>query len=297
MSTHAPELFEDHRRHLFGIAYRMLGTVADAEDLVQETFLRWQREDQDAVQSPRAWLTTVVTRLCINHLKSARVQREEYVGAWLPEPIVSADPATPRDTLEQAESLSLAFLVLLEHLSPVERAVYLLREVFEYPFAEIASIIEKTEANCRQLLTRARQHLAARQPRFPSSPAEQQRLAEAFLQAANQGDVTSLMTILTEDVTLITDGGASAKTARRPVTGFDAVSRLLAHGAPREKAAFTATRLAVVNGQPGLVAYRGTTPRAAIAFQWDSGRIRAIYLVGNPEKLRRVPPPPPATLP
>ncbi len=289
MPAPAPELFEEHRTHLFAVAYRMLGSVADAEDMVQETFLRWQREDRVAILSPRAWLTTVVTRLCLNYLKSARVQREEYIGPWLPEPLVAEDTPTPSQHAEHAESLSIAFLVLLETLSPVERAIYLLREVFDYAFAEIAAIVDKTEANCRQLLVRARQHLAERRPRFPASPAEQRRLAEAFLLAANQGDLAGLTAILSEDVTLLSDGGAATKTTRRPIQGLDAVSRLLLHGAPREQAAFTSTRLVTVNAAPGLLASRGDIPRAIIAFDFDAARIRAIYLIANPTKLQRLP--------
>src|SRR5882757_8933059 len=193
--------FTEHKPRIFGVAYRMLGSVADAEDMVQETFLRWQKSDRTGIKSAEAWLTTVVTRLCINHLKSARVQREEYVGSWLPEPIVAESAADPRENAEQAESLSIAFLVILETLSPTERAVYLLREVFGYEFAEVARIVRKSEPNCRQLLGRARSHIAERRPRFKASADQQRRLVEAFLQATNQGDMEGLMAVLSEDVT------------------------------------------------------------------------------------------------
>jgi len=175
--------FTEHKPRIFGVAYRMLGSVADAEDMVQETFLRWQKSDRTGIKSSEAWLTTVVTRLCINHLKLARVQREEYIGPWLPEPIVAEDAIDPRENAEQAESLSMAFLVILETLSPTERAVYLLREIFAYEFAEIARIVEKSETNCRQLLSRARQRVAERRPRFKTSADQQKRVVEAFLKA------------------------------------------------------------------------------------------------------------------
>jgi len=289
MTKQALNIFEEHRQLLFGIAYRMLGSVADAEDMVQETFLRWQKGDRTEIKSAKAWLTTVVTRLCINHLKLARVQREEYVGPWLPEPIVAEEAADPLENAEQAESLSMAFLVILETLSPTERAVYLLREVFDYGFGEIASIVKKSEANCRQLLSRARQRVSERRPRFNSSADQQKRLVEAFLRATNYGDVAGLMAILSEDVAFVSDGGAGIQALRRPIVGSDPVSRLLLHGAPRERAAFTAVRLVSVNGRPGFLAYRGATPRAAVAFDTDGELIRAIYLIANPEKLRRLP--------
>src|SRR5882757_218433 len=167
--------FTEHKPRIFGVAYRMLGSVADAEDMVQETFLRWQKSDRTGIKSAEAWLTTVVTRLCINHLKLARVQREEYVGSWLPEPIVAEGAIDPRENAQQAESLSVAFLVILETLSPTERAVYLLRDIFGYEFGEVARMVEKSEANCRQLLSRARQRVTERRPRFTPSAEQQQR--------------------------------------------------------------------------------------------------------------------------
>ena len=289
MTADALALFTEQKPRLFGIAYRMLGSVADAEDMVQETFLRWRKVDHTTIKSPEAWLTTAATRLCLNHLRLARVRREEYVGPWLPEPIVTAAADDPRENAEQADSLSMAFLVILETLSPTERAVYLLREVFGYEFAEIAGIVEKAEANCRQLLSRARQRIAERRPRFKSSAGQERRLVEAFLRATNAGDVAGLMAVLAEDVVFVADGGTQPGAIPRPIIGAEAVTRLLVHGARREQAAFTATRLASVNGRPGFVAYRGAVPRAAVAFETDGERIRTIYLVGNPDKLRRLP--------
>jgi RNA polymerase sigma-70 factor, ECF subfamily len=289
MANQGAELFEKHRGLLFGIAYRMLGSVTDAEDMVQETFLRWQKNSPTEIKSAEAWLVTVVTRLSINHLKLARVRREEYVGSWLPEPVIPEDTPNPRENVQQAESLSIAFLVILETLSPTERAVYLLKEVFGYKFGEVARMVQKSEPNCRQLLRRARRRIDERCPRFKSSPDRHKRLAEAFLEATNRGDMKGLLAVLSEDVTLITDGGAAARAPRRPIVGADAVSRLLLQGAPREAAASTVTRLASVNGWPGFLAYRGQTPRAAVAFDIDGDRIRTIYLMANPEKLARLP--------
>ncbi len=288
MATQGGELFEEKRQFLFGIAYRMLGSVADAEDMVQETFLRWQKNESAEIKSAEAWLATVVTRLCINHLKLARVQREEYVGVWLPEPVIAEYTANPRENVQQAESLSIAFLVILETLSPTERAVYLLKEVFGYEFDEVARIVQKSEPNCRQLLSRARHHITARRPRFKSSSDQQRRLVEAFLKATNEGDMEGLMAVLSEDVAFITDGGAGTRAPRRPIVGAESVSRLLLHEAPREEAASTVSRLVSVNGLPGFVAYRGLTPRAAVAFDIDGEQIRAIYLIANPEKLAQL---------
>jgi len=288
MANHGVKLFQEHRQLVFGIAYRMLGSVADAEDMVQETFLRWQKSAPATLASAEAWLATVVTRLCINHLKSARMQREEYVGVWLPEPMVAEDSPNPREEAEQAESLSIAFLVILETLSPTERAVYLLREIFGYEFGEVARIVQKSEANCRQLLGRARHRITERRPRFQPSTDQQRRVVNAFLQATSRGDIDGLMAVLSEDVTFVTDGGADARAPRRPVVGADAVSRLLLHQAPREAAASTVSRLVSINGRPGVMAYRGRTPRAAVAFDIEGGRIRAIYLIGNPAKLAKL---------
>src|SRR5688500_6382954 len=175
MTNQSLPLFEEHRQLLFGIAYRMLGTVMDAQDMVQDTYLRWQQAASGEIHSPRAWLTTVITRLCINHLQLARVQRETYVGSWLPEPLVDEHAPDPAETSQLADTLSLAFLVLLETLTPTERAVFILREGFGYEFSEIATVVEKSEANCRQILTRARKQVDERRPRFDASSAEAEK--------------------------------------------------------------------------------------------------------------------------
>src|SRR5882757_10453805 len=179
--------FDQYRSLLFSVAYRMLGSVADTEDMLQETFIRWQQAPDDEIRSPRAFLVTIISRLCINHLQSARVQREEYVGQWLPEPIVTGPGSDPLEIIRVDESISMAFLVMLEHLTPVERAVFLLREVFEYEYSEIAAVLNQSEANCRQILHRARQHVSAMRPRFKTSQLKQNDLLQRFLQATGSG--------------------------------------------------------------------------------------------------------------
>jgi len=252
MTTDALDAFNGHKSLLFAIAYRMLGTVMDAEDMTQETFLRWQKCDHDKIDSPKAWLSTVITRLCINHLKSARVQREEYVGPWLPEPLVVDPAANPAENARLSDSLSVALLVLLESLSPTERAVFVLREVFNYEFGEVALIVEKSEANCRQLWSRAHQHLAERRPRFESSPEQQERLVEAFIQASTHGDAQGLMKILTDDIKFVSDGGAETRALRRPVVGLEKVLRVLVHEGLRQRLLISSFRHVAINGQPAV---------------------------------------------
>jgi RNA polymerase sigma-70 factor (ECF subfamily) len=227
MSDDRFEAFDEHRNLLFSIAYRMLGSVADAEDLVQETFLRWQDAEPGEVKSPRAFLSTVITRLCINHLRSARVRREQYVGPWLPEPLLTARGADPEGDARRAESLSMAFLVLLESLSPVERSVFLLREVFDYDYPEIAQVVGKSEVNCRQTLRRARQYVVERRPRFDPSPSQREQLTSQFLKASAEGDMQGLLALLAEDVALWSDGGGKASAALRPIWGADRVVRFM----------------------------------------------------------------------
>lgn len=279
------EAFEEHRPLLFSIAYRMLGSVMDAEDVVQEAFVRWRRAGE--ARSPKAYLTSVVTRLCIDYLRSARARREEYAGPWLPEPI-TAEPAADPAVLD--ETLSMAFLVLLESLSPVERAVFLLREVFDYEYAEISEIVGKSEANCRQILRRARQSVAARRPRFDPAPERGERLVRQFVEACMSGDMEGLLRMMSEEITLWTDGGGRVRAARNPIYGSDKVARFLLGVIP-EAPEGVEIRLARVNGQPGLISYYADgRPQGAATFDISGGRISAIRLVVNPEKLRSIPP-------
>ena len=283
------EIFSELRPLLFSIAYRMLGVVMDAEDMVQETFLRWQRSDQKNVQSPKTWLSTVITRLCINHLKSARVQREQYVGPWLPEPLVSHAGSAAENPL-LGESLSLAFLVLLETLSPTERAVFLLREVFDYEFGEVARIVQKSEANCRQLLTRARKHIAARRPRFETAPEHTQKVVEVFEQAVLSGDVQGLMHVLAKDAVLISDGGGKARAVLRPIVGAEPISRLLIGAAAKFGSRTQVIRRLPVNGLPGTIASENDRVIRVIAFGIQEGKIQSVFIITNPDKLRHLTP-------
>lgn len=277
--------FEQYRPLLFSIAYRMLGSAMDAEDRVQDTFLRWQQVDEAEVQSPKAYLSAVVTRLCLDQLKSAQARREEYIGPWLPEPILTENMPGLTDTVELAESLSTAFLLLLETLSPVERAVFLLHEVFDYEYAEIARVVEKSEANCRQLLKRAKDHLYARRPRFTTSSAQHEQLTSQFIEACAQGDVPALLSLLAGDVVAYTDGGGLVKSARRPIYGPDRVARFI-FGLLRKAPPNLTFRLARVNGQLGILNYWDGRPYNTVTLHVVDGRIQAIYIVSNPTKLQ-----------
>jgi RNA polymerase sigma-70 factor (ECF subfamily) len=289
----APEAtFESVRPLLFAIAYRMLGSVMEAEDLVQETYLRWQEAPDAEVRSPRAYLTTIVTRLAINQLRSARNQREVYVGPWLPEPLVTGPSTERRDPVELAESLSMAFLVLLERLSPIERAVFLLHEVFDFEYAEIARVVDKTEANCRQILARAKKHVGASRQRFEVTPAEADRLVQHFTQAAQAGDMDGLLALLAEDITLWADGGGKVPgAALKPVHGATSVARLAIGAVRRFVPAGSVIRPAEINGEPGFIAYVAGQPLAALVLAIREGRIHTIYAIGNPDKLKSLPGP------
>ena len=239
------------RRHGFGVAYRMLGSVTEAEDVAQEALLRLTRQE-GTIDEPAAWITTVVTRLSINVLNSARVRRESYVGPWLPEPLLEDPAPGPASRAELADSLSLALLVLLERLTPVERAAYLLREVFGYEYAAIADIIEQTEANSRQLVTRARKHIEANRPRFDPDEAARDALLERFLAATEEGDLEALEELLAEDAVLYADGGGKAMAAQEPLVGAALIARFMAGVALVRRASREfETRLVRVNGQPG----------------------------------------------
>jgi RNA polymerase sigma-70 factor (ECF subfamily) len=281
--------FDQYRGLLFSIAYRMLGSVADAEDILQEAFIRWQQSQQEEIRSPRAFLVTIVSRLCVNHLQSARVQREQYVGQWLPEPIVTGAEGDPLGIIRIDESLSMAFLVLLERLTPVERAVFLLREVFEYEYSEIASVLGQTEANCRQILRRARQHVGAMRPRFRTPPQKRDALMESFLAAINTGAMDGLMILLTEDVVLHSDGGGKGVAVPNLVCGIDKVARGILGSLDRLVPKNLVWTLTGINGQPGLINYLDGVPHSVLTIDIKGDRIQAIYVITNPEKLSRLP--------
>lgn len=284
------EAFDRYRPLLFSIAYRMLSSVMDAEDMVQETFLRWQLAAAENVQSTKAYLTTIITRLCIDHLRSARVKREEYVGPWLPEPLFEEGVTDVADTVALSESISMAFLVLLESLTPVERAVYLLHEVFDYDYGEIAQIVDKNEANCRQIVRRAKQHIVERRPRFDTSPEQKERLLGQFFQALEAGDMDGLLTVLADDITLWSDGGGKVSAARRPIHGAAHVARFLFGLQRLATPDFSLAQIQLVNGQPGFIVYERGQPRSVFVIDVVQDHIQAIRVVVNPEKLRHVPP-------
>src|SRR5437879_3668299 len=281
--------FDQYPSLLFSIAYRMLGSVADAEDMLQETFIRWQEAADDDIRSPRAFLVTIISRLCINHLQSARVQREEYVGEWLPEPIVTDPGSDPLGIIRVDESLSMAFLVLLERLTPVERAVFLLREVFEYEYSEISAVLGQSEVNCRQILRRARQHVSAMRPRFKVSARKQNDLLDKFLQATLSGDMDGLLALLSEDVVLHSDGGGKAIAVPNLVRGASNVARGILGRLKKLVPKEVVPRIAQINGAPGVVTYLNGKPFSVLTLDAVEGRVRAIYIVTNPEKLAHLP--------
>jgi RNA polymerase sigma-70 factor, ECF subfamily len=277
------EVFEQHRGMLFGIAYRMLGSVADAEDIVQEAWLRWSAAGS-VVREPRAYLARTVTNLALNHLGSAAVRREEYVGPWLPEPLVT-EPDVAQD-VEQAESVSLAMLVVMETLSPLERAVFVLREVFGFGYAEIAQTLDRTEQAVRQVGHRARSHVRARRPRY-AAVEEAREVTERFLAAAMGGDLNRMLELLAPDVTAWTDGGGKVRAALRPLYGADHVARWLLGVMGRTEGELD-VRLVDVNGQPGVVVLLDGRPDVVGALDVADGRVTAMRLVRNPDKLHGV---------
>jgi len=287
------ESFESYRPYLFSIAYRMLGSAMDAEDLVQETYLRYQGTPPETLRSLKAFLTTIITRLCMDQLQLARRKRELYMGPWLPEPIrtqETAETGDPQERVDMQESISLAFLVLLEQLQPFERAVFLLHEVFAYEFAEIATMLDKSEAACRRSFSRAKQHLRAHRPRFGASAETHRQLLNGYFQAMETGEITPLMNLLSENVTLWADGGGKIKgVATRPLTGREVVARFSVGARQRfVPPAGAHMEMAVVNGEPALVIRIGTQAVFVLSIEVEQGQIQAIRIMANPEKLARV---------
>jgi RNA polymerase sigma-70 factor (ECF subfamily) len=280
------ESHEELRPYLFAIAYRMLGSVAEAEDIVQDAFLRYHEADVEA-ESPKAYLATVTTRLAIDQLRSARSRRELYPGQWLPEPIVGDEAVRHAET---ADSLSLAFLHLLEKLAPVERAVFLLREVFDYPYEEIAPIVGKSPENCRQILARAHRHVAEGKRRFDVSREERDEVAGRFLAAWEEGDTEGLVEVLAPDATVYGDGGGKAPSMPQPLVGAERVAKALIGWGRQARSLGYDYRPAVVNGEPGIVFY--DPDRHAVwvaAFEIAEGVVVAVRSVLNPDKLTHVP--------
>ena len=291
MST--ADVYQRLRPLMFSIAYRMLGSVSEAEDIVQEAFLRYHRAGP--ADSPKAFLSAVTTRLCIDHLRSARVRRETYPGPWLPEPLLTDDPlaasADPGSLAEQADSLSMAFLLLLERLSPVERAVFLLHDVFGYGYDEVAPIVGKGEDNCRQLALRARRHVGEGKPRFEASRRKREELAARFFEAVGHGDMDGLVTMLAADAVVYGDSGGTRPSWPRPIAGRDHVGRLLAGLAQQIRQVGLVIRPAEINGQPGAL-FLDPDGRLVNVFALDiaDGQVQTIRSVINPGKLRHLGP-------
>jgi RNA polymerase sigma-70 factor (ECF subfamily) len=280
--------FEAHRRRLMGLAYRMLGSLAEAEDAVQEAYLRWHAVERAKVENPRAFLSTIVTRLCLDQLKSARARRESYVGPWLPEPVLDAEALAAESAGDYAHDLSLALMLTLERLSPLERAAFLLHDVFDMDFAGVAAALGRSEAACRQLAARARAHVRAARPRFTPSPDEGARLVAAFRQAAASGDTAAMTRLLAADAVLLSDGGGKRPAALNPIHGGDRIARFFAGLARKDSFKGVRVREARVNGLPGFVMMDAAGAVQTSAFAVADGRIAAIYLVINPEKLQGV---------
>jgi RNA polymerase sigma-70 factor (ECF subfamily) len=278
--------FEAQRPHLFGLAYRLLGSASEAEDAVQDAYLRLHAADRAAIRSLPAWLTKIVTNLCLNELKSARARRENYVGPWLPEPVTTRDGALgPLETAEQRESVSIALLTLMERLNPTERAAFVLREAFAYSHRDIAEILEVSEANARQLHRRARQRVGE-SARFRPDPAHWRRIVERFLTASRGGDVTALVALLADNVTSTADGGGKVSAARRVVAGRDRVARYLAGALSRPLADVRLDLDAEVNGEPAVLGFVGPTLAGVLFFDTVDDRIDALRIVANPDKLQ-----------
>src|SRR5215831_14924471 len=267
----------------------MLGSQVDAEDILQETFLRWQQASSREIRDPRAFLVTVTTRLCINHLRSARARREQYFGQWLPEPLLTGTE-TGHSTLPRIDgSLSLAFLMLLERLTATERAVFLLREVFDYEYAEIATMLGQSQVNCRQIMRRARQHVTEDRPRFKALREDQERLLQRFLEATANGDMRGLLTLLADDVVLYADGGGKATAVPKPVFGADRVARFLLGVRGKLMPTDVVRRVAEINGEPGVIVYHAGRTFGVLTMDVLDGRVCHIYIVRNPDKLERIP--------
>ncbi|MDD2765407.1 MAG: sigma-70 family RNA polymerase sigma factor [Opitutaceae bacterium] len=282
--------FEPHRRHLLAVAYRFLGSVSDAEDIVQETYLRWAAAGAAGIREPRGYLTRITAHLCLDQLKSARVRRERYVGPWLPEPIVEAAGFSTGPADDRTDDISVALMLALERLSPLERAAFVLHDAFGQSFDEVAAALDRTSSACRQLAARARKHLRTARPRFAVPPGEGERLVEAFLRATQSGDLAGLTRLLTADAVLHSDSGGKVRSARRLILGADRIARLFATLTRKYGPPHSATP-ARINGLPGLLMLDYNNVTQTLAFEIRDGAIATLYLIRNPDKLRHVRPP------
>lgn len=279
------EIFKRHRARLFGIAYRMLGTHAESEDILQEAYIKWHQANADAIETPEAWLVTIVTRLSIDRLRKASNERETYIGPWLPEPLAVSDAPSPEEELELASNLSLAFMVLLERLSPVERAAFLLHDIFDCGYADIARIVGKTETASRQLIHRARERVRTVKPRFEADERERAKLIKKFSAAAYAGDEKTLLALFSDEVSMISDGGGKVTAARKIVTGKRKLAHALAMFGKKIGAAFKNTPYQI-NGEQGLLTFYEGKIFSATTFEFSDGKISAVYRVMNPDKLK-----------
>jgi RNA polymerase sigma-70 factor, ECF subfamily len=282
------EIFSAYRPRLFGIAYRMLSSRADAEDILQETYVRWIESKPSELRSTEAWLITVVTRLCIDRLRSAKTEREAYTGAWLPEPLFSPGPLSPDRTVELASDISIAFLTVLERLAPEERAAFLLHEVFDFDYSEIAQIIGKNQAACRQIVHRAKQRVQEDRPRFSVSRDVHTGLLQKFIEAASSGGREQIINLLAGEIKVTTDGGGKVSSFRKVLQGSDRVARFYA-GLSRKFAGRFVYRLAEINGEPALLRYVDGKLESAQSFVINGTQICEIYIVRNPDKLDDIP--------
>ena len=294
--------FEPYRRRLLGLAYRMLGSMADADDAVQDTYLRWHAADRDRVSDPRAFLMTTTARICLDLLTSARARREEYVGPWLPEPVVDTAALSPDSRTELAQDLSIALLLTLDRLSPLERAAFLLHDVFDFSFGEVAATLDRSEAACRKLATRAREHVSFLRPRGATVPpvrpgeidAKHAQLMSAFAAATQSGDLNALTQLLASDVRVLTDGGGKVRAALNVVEGADRAARFLIDVTRKRPGAWWRDdfrpRFAIINGLPGIIVDAPKGPVQTAAFEIEGDVIRALYVVRNPDRLRHLAP-------
>lgn len=279
------ETFETLRPLLFSIAYRMLGSVAEAEDMVQETYLRYQNVPADSVRAIKPFTTTVITRLCLDQMKSARATRETYVGDWMPEPLITEEYTDPAARLRDYDTISMAFLVVLENLSPLERAVFLLREVFDYEYGDIASIVDREESACRQLFRRAKQHITENRPRYTTTEEARTQLMSRFMQACMEGELQSFVSLLADDALACSDSGGKVRgAALRRVMGREDVGRLI-YGMLRRVPADASFEIREVNGTPAAISRGGGIPFSVILFDIDDQHIKTVRIFANPEKM------------
>jgi RNA polymerase sigma-70 factor (ECF subfamily) len=296
MTTDPSATFEPHRRRLLGLAYRMLGSMAEAEDAVQETYLRWHDADRDRVEEPRAFLMTTTTRICLDVLKSARMKREEYVGPWLPDPVTDTASLAPDAQTELAEDLSVALLLALDRLSPLERAAFLLHDVFDYSFSQVAGALGRREAACRQLASRARTRVREARPEGLTVPRgaaggtdpKHAELVSAFISASRSGDIDALTRMLTRDARMVSDGGGKVPAALNVIEGADRVAAFLAGAVRKGWTDEMTVRLEPINGLPGLIVIGPSGPVQTTAFELEGDVVKAIYVVRNPDKLRHL---------